>query len=71
VRATIADLVTLGDDVIARLAPAGLPDVRLTLKVSLHVAQRNALAPGREVTVSLLRDAIVPLQREAQAPATL
>jgi molybdate transport system ATP-binding protein len=71
VRATIADLVTLGDDVIARLAPAGLPDVRLTLKVSLHVAQRNALAPGREITVSLLRDAIVPLQRDARAPATL
>jgi molybdate transport system ATP-binding protein len=57
----IADLVTLGDDVIARLAPDGLPDTRLTLKVSLHVAQRNALAPGRDVTVSLLRDAIVPL----------
>jgi molybdate transport system ATP-binding protein len=64
VPATIADLVTLGDDVIVRLAPDGLPDVRLTLKVSLHVAQRNALAPGRDVTVSLLRDAIVPLQRE-------
>ena len=60
----IADLVTLGDDVIARLEPAGLPDARLTMKVSLHVAQRNFLEPGREVTVSLLRDAIVPLQAE-------
>ena len=64
VPARIADLVTLGDDVIARLAPAGLPDVRLTLKVSLHVAQRNALAAGRDVIVSLLREAIVPLARE-------
>ncbi len=61
VRASVADLVTLGDDVIARLAPAGLPDVRLHLKVSAHVAQRNGLEPGREVTVSLLADAIVPL----------
>jgi len=61
VRATIADLVTLGDDVIARLVPEGLPDARLHLKLSLHVAQRNSLAPGREVTVSLLADAIVPL----------
>jgi molybdate transport system ATP-binding protein len=64
VAARIADVVTLGDDVIARLEPHGLPDVRLTLKVSLHVAQRNALAAGRDVTVSLLREAIVPLKRE-------
>jgi len=64
VAARVADVVTLGDDVIARLQPGGLPDTRLTLKVSLHVAQRNALAAGREVTVSLLREAIVPLRRE-------
>jgi hypothetical protein len=38
-----------------------MPDARLTLKVSQHVAERNALAVGREVTVSLLREAIVPL----------
>ncbi|CAG0973719.1 sulfate transport system ATP-binding protein [Burkholderiales bacterium] len=61
VGATIADLVTLGDDVIARLVPDGLPDDRLHLKVSLHVARRNGLAPGRAVAVSLLADAIVPL----------
>jgi len=61
VRGSIADLVVLGDDVIARLAPEGMPDARLTLKVSQHVAERNALAVGREVTVSLLREAIVPL----------
>ena len=64
VRATVADLVTLGDDVIARLVPEGLPDARLHLKVSLHVAQRNGLASGREVTVSLLAEAIVPLAGE-------
>ncbi len=68
VPARIADLVTLGDDVVARLEPAGLPEVRLTLKVSLHVAQRNVLAPGRDVTVSLLRDAIVPLQGDGSRP---
>jgi molybdate transport system ATP-binding protein len=61
VATTIVDLVTLGDDVVVRLAPAGLPAVRLTLKVSLHVAHRNPLAPGHAVTVSLLRDAIVLL----------
>ena len=64
VPATIADLVTLGDDVMVRLVPRGLPDARLHLKVSLHVAQRNALAPGREVTVTLVGDAIVPLASE-------
>jgi molybdate transport system ATP-binding protein len=62
VPATIADLVTLGDDVSARLVPDGLPDVRVHLRVSLHVAERNALAAGRRVTVSLLRDAIVALE---------
>lgn len=61
VHATIADLVTLGDDVTARLVPEGLPDVRLHLKVSLHVAQRNGLSAGRAITVSLVGDAIVPL----------
>ena len=65
VKGTIADLVVLGDDVIARLTPAGLPDARLTLKVSQHVAERNGLAVGREVTVSLLREAIVPLHAAA------
>jgi molybdate transport system ATP-binding protein len=62
VPAVVADLVVLGDDVIARLTPAGMPQSRLTLKVSHHVALRNALAVGRTVTVSLLRDAIVPLE---------
>jgi len=62
VPAVIVDLVVLGDDVIARLAPAGMPDARLTLKVSQHVGERNALAVGRAVTVSLLREAIVPLE---------
>jgi molybdate transport system ATP-binding protein len=62
VPAVVVDLVVLGDDVIARLAPAGMPDARLTLKLSQHVAERNAIAVGRDVTVSLLREAIVPLQ---------
>jgi molybdate transport system ATP-binding protein len=61
VRCAIADLVTLGDDAIARLTPDGMPDARLTLKVSQHVALRNALAVGQVVTVSLLSEAIVPL----------
>ncbi len=58
---TVLDLVTLGEDVIARLVPDGLRDARLHLKVSLHVAERNRLASGRAVTVSLLANAIVPL----------
>lgn len=69
VRAAIADLVTLGDDVVVRLVPEGLPDARLHLKVSLHVAQRNGLAPGRGVTVSLLAEAIVPLEGGGRLPA--
>jgi molybdate transport system ATP-binding protein len=67
VGATIVDLVTLGDDVSVRLAPDGVPDARLYLKLSLHVAQRNFLEAGRAVTVSLLRDAIVPLGVSLQA----
>jgi len=64
-RARIADLVALGDDVSVRLVPEGLPDARLHLKLSLHAAERNALAPGRDVAVSLLADAIVLLDRAA------
>jgi molybdate transport system ATP-binding protein len=62
-RGRVADLVTLGDDVSVRVVPDGLPDARIHLRVSLHVAERNQLAPGREVTVSLLADAIVLLDR--------
>jgi molybdate transport system ATP-binding protein len=61
VRTRIVDLIALGDDVTVRLAPDGLPDARVHLRVSLHVAQRNALAPGRDVGVSMLADAIVLL----------
>jgi molybdate transport system ATP-binding protein len=60
-RGRVADLVTLGDDVSVRIEPEGLPGARLHLKVSLHVAERNRLAPGRDVGVSLLADAIVLL----------
>ena len=63
VRGRIDDLVTLGDDVSVRLVPEGLPDARLHVKLSVHVAQRNGLARGRDVAVSLLREAIVVLGR--------
>jgi hypothetical protein len=46
-----------------------MPQARLTLKVSQHVAERNALAVGRGVTVSLLRDAIVPLDAKEPGAA--
>jgi len=57
----VVDMVVLGDDVGVRLAPDGLPETRLHVKLSVHVAERNFLSPGRDVTVSLLRDAIVLL----------
>jgi molybdate transport system ATP-binding protein len=61
VSGTIVDAVTLGDDVVVRLVPDGLPDARVHFKLSSHVADRNGIAAGRAVTVSLLADAIVPL----------
>ena len=64
VPARVLECTTLGDDVTVRLAPAGGPDTPITLKVSAHVAQRNHLAPGLDVTVSVLAEAIVALVDE-------
>jgi molybdate transport system ATP-binding protein len=65
---TIVDLVTLGDDVQVIVAPLGGPDAPLHLKVSAHVAQRNALAVGREIAVSVLGEAIIPLRDDTIRP---
>lgn len=61
VEGLVADLLTLGDDVLVRITPEGLPSSLLHLKLSLHAAERNRLVPGLRVAVSLISEAIVPL----------
>ena len=55
---TIAEHVRLGDSVSLGLRLAWEPALPLFLTVPLHVAQRNDLALGVAVTVSLLAEAI-------------
>ena len=64
VRARIVDCTVLGDDVTVRLAAEGVVGALLTMRLSSHVATRNQLAPGLDITVSVLSDAIVTLARE-------
>jgi molybdate transport system ATP-binding protein len=61
VPARIQELLVLGDDAHVRLVPEGLPHAILHMRLSLHVAERNRLAAGQRVTVSLLGAAVVPL----------
>ena len=58
VRATIDQLTSLGDDTHVMLHVAEAAAEPLTMRLSTHVAQRNFVEVGREVTVSLLASAI-------------
>jgi molybdate transport system ATP-binding protein len=54
----VTQLVALGDQVRLGITPDGAQGQPLHLSLSLHVARRNGIAPGRAVTVSLAADAI-------------
>jgi molybdate transport system ATP-binding protein len=58
VRATVEQLVVLGDDTHVTLKVVDAAGERLTMKLSSHSAQRNSLEAGRDVTVSLVASAI-------------
>ena len=56
-RGTARDVVILGGDARVTLDVEGA-DAPLTFEVSAHVAQRNRVATGAEVSVSLLASGI-------------
>jgi len=53
VAATIAEIIPLGAEALVWLAPEGLPDVRLQMRLPLRALTRNPLIPGQAVTVCL------------------
>jgi molybdate transport system ATP-binding protein len=65
VAGSIASFVALGDTTIATIALDGDEPRRLTLHVPRHAAERNGLATGVRIGVSLLAEAIhiMPAQR--------
>ncbi len=58
VKGVIRDYVVLGGDVSITMFVDDNPDLPLTLSLSSHVAQRNFLAIGEHISVSLLADGI-------------
>ncbi|WP_207476905.1 ABC transporter ATP-binding protein [Arenibaculum pallidiluteum] len=54
----VAEFVPLGENASMVVLADGSPDAPLALSVPVHVAHRNAVSVGVEVTVSLLADSI-------------
>ena len=68
VHGAVGELAPLGEQVMITMYVAGKPDVRLTFSLPAHVATRNGLARGTEITVSLLAEGIhIMLENEATA----
>jgi molybdate transport system ATP-binding protein len=66
----VAQLLVLGQSAHLVLAPDHAPDLPLHFFVPLHVATRNAIAPGVPATVSLVADGIhLMAQLGAAGPA--
>ncbi|MEW5965114.1 MAG: ABC transporter ATP-binding protein [Pseudomonadota bacterium] len=65
VAGTISSFVALGDTTISAIVLDGGEPRRLTLHVARHAAERNGLAAGVRISVSLLAEAIhvMPAQR--------
>lgn len=57
----IDEILVLGDEAQVSLRPEALPEDRLLMKISLHLVERNQLAAGGAVRVSLISRAIQPL----------
>lgn len=53
VAAMVAELIPLGAEALVWLAPEGLPDIRLQIRLPLRALTRYPLKPGHEVTVCL------------------
>ncbi len=53
----VAESVAMGDDLSVKIALEGTEDP-LSFRVSRHVAERNRVEPGADITVSLLPEAI-------------
>jgi molybdate transport system ATP-binding protein len=61
VRASIRDVIDLGDDLHVRLVPDAARAITLHMKVSRHAVPRQAVAPGLPLTVRLTPSAIVTM----------
>lgn len=58
VEATVTEMVRLGENCSLELRALCPPQAAISLMLPTHVAQRNGVAPGERVRVSLLADAI-------------
>ncbi len=67
VAGVVAELTSLGSDTVVTVAISdGAP--RLNFRVATHAARRNGLAPGVDITVSLLADGIHLMPRPDDVP---
>lgn len=69
VAAHVLERVDLGSDTVVWLAPAGLWDVRLQMRLPARALRRFAVEPGQEVTVCLRAADIVPLRSPGERSA--
>jgi molybdate transport system ATP-binding protein len=58
VRGSVSELAVLGENTTVTMSVTGHERHRLTFSVSTHAARRNGLAPGEELTISLLKQGI-------------
>ncbi|MGI9302961.1 MAG: ABC transporter ATP-binding protein [Gammaproteobacteria bacterium] len=68
VSGTVADMVRLGDNVAVSIYVDGPTKPPLFISIPRHVAQRNAIASGVDITVSLLADGIHLVPSDRQVP---
>jgi len=73
VKGVIDEFVPLGENAAVIMRVDGRADAELQLSIPLHVANRNSLAQGGDIRVSLLREGIhlmpyQPFDRRASAP---
>ena len=57
----VDEVLVLGDEAQVWLRPLALPNERLLMKISEHLAQRNRILRSGAVRVSLLSSAVQPL----------
>ena len=54
----VNEVLVLGDEAHVWLRPETLPDARLLMKISEHLAIRNGIVQGAAVRVSLVSSAV-------------
>jgi len=67
VEGSIGEVLRLGETALVTIAPHAAPGAILTIALSEHVVDRNALAPGEPIKVSLVASAIHLMGRDGPA----